>query len=52
MQTKSFKIRVKQDADSGLADGEFVGYASVFGNRDSYGEVVAPGAFAESLDEW
>lgn len=52
MQTKSFKIRVKQDADSGLADGEFVGYASVFGNRDSYGEVVARGAFAESLAEW
>lgn len=31
------------------AAGTFKGYASVFGNVDSYGEVVAAGAFAESL---
>jgi HK97 family phage prohead protease len=30
-------------------DGTFSGYASVFGNVDSYGEIVAPGAFADSL---
>lgn len=29
--------------------GTFSGYASVFGNADSYGEIVAPGAFAESI---
>lgn len=29
--------------------GEFEGYASVFGNTDSYGDVVAPGAFKESI---
>lgn len=30
-------------------DGTFEGYGSVFGNVDSYKEVVAPGAFSESL---
>lgn len=32
-------------------NGEFEGYGSVFGNRDSYGDVVTPGAFAKSLAE-
>lgn len=31
--------------------GVFSGYASVFGNEDTYGEIVAPGAFAESIAE-
>lgn len=30
-------------------DGSFSGYGSVFGNVDSYREIVAPGAFLESL---
>lgn len=30
-------------------DGEIEGYGSVFGNVDSYGEVVMPGAFTQSL---
>lgn len=30
-------------------DGTFKGYASVFGNVDSYGEIVEAGAFAESI---
>ena len=29
--------------------GVFSGYASIFGNKDSYGDVVMPGAFAKSL---
>lgn len=33
-------------------DGTFEGYASVFGNTDSYRDVVMPGAFADSLVEW
>jgi uncharacterized protein len=33
-------------------DGTFTGYGSVFGNVDSYNEVVAPGAFSESLAAW
>lgn len=33
------------------ADGTFTGYGSVFGNTDSYGDVVEKGAFKESLDQ-
>lgn len=33
-------------------DGVFEGFGSVFGNVDSYKEVVAPGAFYESLATW
>lgn len=36
-------------ADSVAEDGTFTGYGSVFGNVDSYKEIVAPGAFAKSL---
>src|SRR5690606_10110985 len=36
-------------ADAGLNEGEFVGYASVFGNVDSYGDVVVKGAFDRTL---
>lgn len=46
------KLKHKQfgfKADSVGEDGTFTGYGSVFGNVDSYGEVVAPGAFTESL---
>lgn len=30
---------------------EFSGYGAVFGNVDSYGDVIAPGAFAETLHQ-
>lgn len=52
MQIKSFPIEVKAEGDAGLADGQFVGYASIFGNVDSYGDIVQPGAFTKTLDEW
>lgn len=38
-------------ADAVNDNGTFAGYGSVFGNVDSYREIVAPGAFAKSLDE-
>lgn len=37
-------------ADKVNDDGTFVGYGSVFGTVDSYREIVAPGAFKESLE--
>lgn len=46
---KSVVVKFKTD---GLAEGEFIGYASVFGNKDSYGDVVIKGAFANTLAEW
>lgn len=45
MQIRSFDYEVKAVKEDGL----FSGYGSVFGNVDSYNEVVAPGAFTESL---
>ncbi|MCY9786837.1 HK97 family phage prohead protease [Nocardiopsis sp. EMB25] len=53
MHTKSFPARVKAvGADQGLEDGQVRALVSVFGNEDSYGDVVVPGAFAEDLDRW
>lgn len=49
---KDVRIQVKAGPDDGLAEGEFTAYASVFGNKDSYGDVVMPGAFADTLQEW
>lgn len=47
--TKAVVVKFKTD---GLAEGEFIGYASVFGNKDSYGDVVLPGAFTNTLADW
>lgn len=50
---KSAPFKVKgAGPDDGLQDGQFDGYASVFGNVDSYGDIVEKGAFAKSLAEW
>ena len=35
----------------GQPAGVFSGYGAVFGNQDSHGDVIKPGAFAESLAE-
>jgi len=32
--------------------GEFEGYGSVFGVKDSYSDIIVPGAFAKSLAAW
>lgn len=32
-------------------DGTFTGYGSVFGVKDSYDEIVVPGAFSESIEQ-
>lgn len=45
MKTKDFALHVKDVSE----EGTFTGYGSIFGNVDSYGEKVMPGAFAESL---
>ncbi|OZI23611.1 peptidase U35 [Bordetella genomosp. 9] len=47
LKIRDFDLHVKAVSDDGL----FSGYGSVFGVVDSYNEVVAPGAFAESLAE-
>ena len=42
----------EEQASSSDAAGTFEALVSVFGNKDSYGEVVMPGAFTRTLDEW
>lgn len=45
MKTKDFALEIKSADD----DGTFHGYASVFGNTDSYGEICVAGCFGASL---
>ncbi|WP_425836970.1 HK97 family phage prohead protease [Microbacterium sp. PA5] len=45
-------VQVKLGEAAGLEEGEFQAYASVFGNKDSYGDVVIPGAFKGTLERW
>lgn len=43
---RPFEVKAVED------NGVFEGFGSIFGNVDSYKEIVAPGAFAESLAGW
>lgn len=52
MKMKDTQIRVKAGPADGLKEGQFQAYASVFGNKDSYGDVVMPGAFTDTLAGW
>lgn len=45
-------IQLKAGPEDGLAEGQFTAYASVFGNVDSYGDIVVKGAFANTLAMW
>jgi HK97 family phage prohead protease len=53
VRTKDFTARVKAaGVADGLAEGQFVALVSVFGNEDSVGDVVRPGAFTATLADW
>lgn len=54
MQIKSVPLSgVKAGPDDGLKEGEFVVYPSTFTKTpDSYGDIVAPGAFLDDLAAW
>lgn len=53
MLTKSCPAQIKAAGpDDGLAEGQFRAIVSVFGNKDSYGDKVMPGAFADDLAAW
>lgn len=41
-------LTIKAVSDSG----EFEGYGSVFGNKDSHDDIVVAGAFAKTLNDW
>lgn len=50
MKTKHLQIPL--EIKSVDENGTFTGYGSVFHNEDSYGDVVRPGAFKNSLEKW
>lgn len=53
MKIKSMQVQVKAGPDDGLAEGEFLVYPSTFTRTpDSYGDVVAKGAFLDDLEAW
>ena len=52
MHLKDLPVQIKAGPDDGLAEGQFSAYASVFGNVDSYGDVVVKGAFSKDLARW
>lgn len=50
MKIKNVPVAVKAGPDDGLEDGEFIVYPSTFTRQpDSYGDVVAKGAFADDI---
>lgn len=50
MKLKSAPVRLKADGPSDT--GEFEAIVSVFNNVDSWGDVVRPGAFIDTIAEW
>lgn len=50
MKLKTCPARVKAAADG--TTGEFEAIVSVFNNFDTWGDVVLPGAFADTIAEW
>jgi uncharacterized protein len=46
-ETRDFSLSLRATGDEGMIEG----FGSVFGQEDSYGDVVVPGAFASSLAE-
>lgn len=48
----ALRVKVLDAGEEGAAEGEFTALVSVFGNVDSYGDVVQPGAFERTLKEW
>lgn len=51
MHIQRFQMPVEFKFSGDAAAMEFSGYGAAFGNVDSYGDVIAPGAFAETLRE-
>lgn len=54
MHVKNVPIgRVKAGPDDGLEEGQFIVYPSTFTREpDSYGDVIAPGAFLDDIAAW
>ncbi len=47
MESKNLPFELKNSEENGV----FEGYAAVFGNKDAWDDVIAPGAFARTLQQ-
>ncbi len=53
MRVKEVPVTFKAGPEDGLKEGEFIVYPSTFTRQpDSYGDVVAKGAFLDTIKEW
>ncbi|ROS62198.1 hypothetical protein EDF38_1301 [Frigoribacterium sp. PhB160] len=53
IKTTTPALRMKAGPEDGLEEGQFMVYPSTFTRTpDSYGDVVAPGAFLQTIEEW
>lgn len=53
MNIKSAPLKVKAAGeDGGLEEGQFEAYAAIFDVKDSHGDIIRKGAFAETLKGW
>lgn len=53
MQTKTARVSVKAGPADGLEEGQFLVYPSTFTKTpDSYGDIVAKGAFIDTIEAW
>lgn len=53
IKTTTVPVRMKAGPEDGLEEGQFLVYPSTFTRTpDSYGDVVAKGAFLDTIEEW
>ena len=53
MNIKSAPLKVKATGeDAGLEEGQFEAYAAVFDVKDSHGDIIRKGSFADTLKSW
>lgn len=52
MRSEAFYAPLEVKFADGGVPGSFEGYGAVFGNVDSYGDVIQKGAFKETLRDW
>ena len=48
----SARIKAVAEVEAGQSEGEFTALVSVFDTKDSYGDVIRKGAFANTIKEW
>lgn len=52
LKQRSAVVKAVGDGDGELGEGEFTALVAVFGNVDTYGDVITPGAFTDTLADY